>query len=358
MDLPVEIVNGDGAGPCGGPELARIRVDGFWPGRGLVLSHWPGHATPADLRHDLSTGAALRFAALPEDERARRAEGAVSIANNHYDTDGVCALWAVRHPREAALRSERLLESAAAGDFFAAPTDEAVLVDLCVSRLGSADGPLANQLAALDGEDARARHQLLTDHWMEHLGALLDGDRGAYRALWEPGLARLAADRARLLCAERRDEPELDLTGWVERTGSVGEANDSDGETPGRHALQGGTPRDFALFLAEGTRGTLCRLLLSTRAWFDLVSRPRRPRLDLRPVATRLNELEATAEEDPAAWRAQPPENPSPELWFGARELASFAEHNEALRPSRLAPAEIMTELRAGLTAARRDATA
>ena len=348
MDLPVEIVGPDGAGPYGAADAARIRVDGFWPGRGLVLSHWPGHTTPADLRHDLSTGSALRFAALPAGERSRRAEGAVSIANNHYDTDGVCALWAVRHPEDAGARSERLLEAAAAGDFFSVPTEEAALVDLCVSGLGAADGPLAGELAALSVDDERARHQLLTDHWMEHLGALLDGDREPYRALWEPGLLRLAEDRARLLRAERREEPALDLTLWFERSRGADEAG-----SPGRHALLGGTPRDLALFLAEGPHGTLCRLLLSTRAWFDLTSRPSRPAPDLRPIAARLNELEHTSEAHPAAWRAQPPDNASPELWFGLRELESFAEHSDALRPSRLASAEILAAVTAGLAAAR-----
>ena len=77
MSLPIRI---DG----GLPNEPVISVDGAWGAPGLNLSHWPGHATPEDFRHDLSTGSALRFAALSDKERERWAAGCTAIQNNHY----------------------------------------------------------------------------------------------------------------------------------------------------------------------------------------------------------------------------------------------------------------------------------
>ena len=48
-------------------------------------------------------------------ERERRAEGCVAVVNNHSDTDGLCATYAVLHPREALALEQELLDAAAAG---------------------------------------------------------------------------------------------------------------------------------------------------------------------------------------------------------------------------------------------------
>src|SRR5262245_35017088 len=95
MELPIRVSG------AGGEAAALLTVDGAWGAPGLNLSHWPGNATPADLRHELSTGSALRFARLAQAEREQRARGCTAIANNHFDTDGACALFAVRHPGRA-----------------------------------------------------------------------------------------------------------------------------------------------------------------------------------------------------------------------------------------------------------------
>ena len=75
MQLPFRIQGDPGSEPV-------VSVDGAFGAPGLNLSHWPGNTTPPDLRHDLSTGAALAFAALSPEERARRAEGCVAVASS------------------------------------------------------------------------------------------------------------------------------------------------------------------------------------------------------------------------------------------------------------------------------------
>ena len=105
--LPLRLVEGIPGEPV-------VCVDGALGAPGLELSHWPGNRTPRELRDDLSTGIALRFARLPAARRAELARGCTAVAINHYDTDGACALFAVLRPEAAIPRERALLDVAAA----------------------------------------------------------------------------------------------------------------------------------------------------------------------------------------------------------------------------------------------------
>ena len=319
MDLPVRIL----AAPPAEPVLL---VDGVFDAPGLNLSHWPGHRTPPDLRHDLSTGSVLAFDRLPEDRRRELALGCTAIANNHYDTDGTCALWAARFPEAALERAEALLAAARAGDFFQLPTRDAWRVDRVVGALTEPGSPLHGELAPLSDAE---RWQRQTDHWMEHFGALIDGGFAPYRGLYETAEARLDADLAEVVRAERHEDPTRDLVRW----------NGGPDFAPGRHALHGSTERDRVLVLGEGPGGCTVRLLLSTLSWFDLVDAQRLPRPDLEALVDELNALEGT---DPSggaeAWRSHPASGAAPELWFGTPGVPKYAEHNAHLAPSALEP--------------------
>jgi hypothetical protein len=345
VDLPVRIVRA-------APPHPVVAVDGHLPGaRGLELSHWPGHRTPTALRHDLSTGCALAFARLEPAERERLADGAEAIVNNHYDTDGSCALFAVRHPAAALARADALLAAARAGDFFQWPDDDALALDAIVAGLADAErSPLARELQRLDDVQ---RHQAATDHLLEHLPDLLDGERAPYRALWEPVLEAARCDRDDLSRCTRDDLVHLDWSVWTapDETASSrpGAARRFD---PGRHALFGASAADRALVIGPGREGTTYRLVISTLSWFDLPGRSAQPRPDLSGLAARLNELEGCAPEGESVWRAQDPSGPSPELWFGAAEHEAFAEHAPALRPSRLEPARVRREVAEALRVA------
>ena len=121
-----------------------VTVDGAFGAPGLQLSHWPGNSSPTALAHELSTGIALAFARLSEEERARHLEGCVAVVNNHYDTDGACALFALQRPDEALPRAERLLDVAATGDFFHLPSEAAFQIDVTLNALADpARSPIA-----------------------------------------------------------------------------------------------------------------------------------------------------------------------------------------------------------------------
>ena len=343
MDLPVRIVERPPAHPV-------VSVDGAFDAPGLNLSHWPGHATPRELRHDLSTGAALAFARLPAARRAELAAGARELVNNHYDTDGVCALFAVRHPAAALARADLLLAAARAGDFFAGGDERAFVLDAIVA--GVAD-PERSPLD-LAGLAPLERHQRAVEHLLERLPALLDGEVEPYRALWERPLADLRADKADLARCARDELAHLE---WTVHTAPQGAVSSRAGAPPlfdpGRHALFETGAEDRALVVGPAAAGATYRLVLNTVSWFELATRAALPRPDLEACAGRLNALEGSAPQAERAWRAQPTASPSPELWFGARDHALFAEHaGDVLAPSALAPAAVRRVLADALRAA------
>ncbi|MBI5364405.1 MAG: hypothetical protein HZA53_14590 [Planctomycetes bacterium] len=331
--LPIHLVDAPLTEPV-------ISVDGFWPQPGLNLSHWPGNTTPRELKHALSTGIALAFVKLPTARQAELTRGCVALANNHHDTDGCCALFVLAHPDAALHRERALLDAAAAGDFFRFPSERAFAIDCVVNGLADPErSPLRARFAGLDD---RARRELATREAVRLLPELLDGALEPFAELWKAPLERCLADRAALSTAARDELVHLDLGVWTSTTPDF---------APGRHAFLGATDADRVLLLRTTAAGTTARFVVNTTSWFEIPGRPAQPRPDLEALAARLNALEGTRDSDEHAWRAQPVDSPSPELWFGRREHSFFAEHCAALAESRLdAPtisAEVVEALRA-----------
>jgi len=345
VQLPIRIVDGV-------VSERLVSVDGAWGQPGLNLSHWPGNTTPAELRHDLSTGVALNFARLPLQRQRELSAGCVAIANNHVDTDGACALYAVRHPEEALARADRLLEAAAAGDFFRVPSERAFQVDATVNGLYDEQrSPWRDRFAGLGD---RERREFVTVELVARFAELLDGDLAEYAALWAPALEALRADRADLARAQRDELVHLDVAVYTAPDGlgaSRAHARVPHFD-PGRHALFGATQADRVLSIGPRGAGATYRFVINTTSWFDLATGPRLPRPDLARLRDRLNALEGTDPAGELAWHAQPVGTPSPELWFGRRDAAMFAEHAPWLAPSRLAPKLVKNEVFDALRAA------
>ncbi|HTF86908.1 MAG TPA: DUF6687 family protein [Planctomycetota bacterium] len=333
MDLPVRYQQEAGL-------LRVISVDGAFEAPGLNLSHWPGHRTPSALRRDLSTEIALAFSCLPEREQRELAPGCTAIVNNHFDTDGNCALFAVRHPELALPRAKALIETAAAGDFFQGANEQAFAIDCIVSAMIDAErSPIAKEIRGLDDleRDRRASEFVFTE-----LPSLLDGDTRRYLALYEEDLAALRADIADLERAAKDEITHLDLCVWTAPASFVSSrAGAKRRFDPGRHALFRGAARDRALVIGPVTDGWTYRFVLSTYSWFDMVTRASLPRPSLEQLAQALNEQEGTSPDAGVAWRSQPSASPSPELWFGNAEAEMFSEHCGVLEPSRLNPASV-----------------
>lgn len=333
MKLPVRYQVEAGAEPV-------ISVDGAFDAPGLNLSHWPGNRTPAPLRRDLSTEIVLAFVMLPESEQRELSTGCIAIVNNHFDTDGNCALFALRYPELALPRARALSEVAAAGDFFQGRSEHAFVVDCIVSALVDLErSPIAGLLRGLD---ELARDLRATEFLFAEFPRLLDGDTQHFLPLYEAELAALRADSLDLERATKDDITHLDLCVWTAPLNfSSSRATTGKVFDPGRHALFSGAARDRALVIGPQRDGTTYRLVLSTYSWFDMVTRTSLPRAALEELARVLNEQEGVNDQADVAWRYKPSSTPSPELWFGREQPDLFAEHSAVLEPSRQSPASV-----------------
>ena len=319
MKLPYRFQEEPGTEPV-------LSVDGYFGAPGLNLSHWPGNETPEDLRHDLSTGSALLFARLEPRLREERAAGCVAVVNNHSDTDGLCATYAVLNPEQALLLEKELIDAAAAGDFFQVPSEQAFCIDHLVSRWRAAENsPIAKQLA--ECEDEAAQRQLVIEDLLERLPGWLRGEYTEHEALYAPALSRLKSDRVDLQAALRDDLVHFDLSIFTNKG--------AEAFRPGRHALYAETEADRVLLLDPTPRGTTCRFVMNTTSWFEMQSREQLERPDLEALCARLVELEAAAG-GAAGWHTHSSTNAAPELWCGAPGQTIFDEHNPHLEESLL----------------------
>lgn len=102
-----------------------IAVDCDPSNAALTLSHHlDGNGTPPPFRHDLASGAALRWARSELHDAYGR--GTTLAYNNHFDVDGFLAAWVALNPDEAVKHERAILAAAASGDFAEWTGDRAV----------------------------------------------------------------------------------------------------------------------------------------------------------------------------------------------------------------------------------------
>src|SRR5690606_9548070 len=88
------------------------------------------------------------------------------------------------------------------------------------------------------------------------------------------------------------------------------------------------------LHVSAADGGTRYRYHDRTESWFEVVSFTPLPRVDLRPLAERLQVLEGE-HAAPQRWCADPPDDPVPELWFGQNEPQEYGAVTRELGASR-----------------------
>ena len=344
LNLPLRIHSDPGTAKV-------ISVDGAFGAPGLNLSHWPGNTTPQELRHDLSTGSALLFAKLSETDKQNYAAGCTEICNNHVDTDGVCAMFAVAEPELALRFEEKLLKAAEAGDFFHPRDEESLVFDAIITAcLDSERSPWRGETAALD---ENARHEFDVRRLVEILPTLLEGNLTDYDAIWKPVVEDWYSDQRDLEAAALDDLAHLDFCVWTSEVRSSRANAPTEHFDPSRQALNAKRLADRILVVGQVTAGCTFRFIVSTLSWFDQDGRACLPRPELAKLAAELNELEGS---DPSsgefAWHAHSDSGASPELWFGSAGLPSFPTHGgEFLTASKLDPQVVRSKVLAALRA-------
>ncbi|MCP5024615.1 MAG: hypothetical protein GY930_22980 [bacterium] len=322
MQLPLIYLEEPGPDPV-------VSVDGGFEGPGLNMSHWPGNRTPEELKHELSTGICLNFVRLPKERQEELSRGCKALVNNHYDTDGVLSLFVLAHPEVALAHADLLLEIAAAGDFFHLPSELAFCFDDLITLYVHAErSPMAAELKGLADLE---RYRVVTERIFTLLPGWLANGIDSESTTYGPALDQLQQDLTGLERAEVVPLIHFDLC--VLRAG-LGVHSE-----PGRHAIFHKATTDRVLWMAQDQDGVRARFLIGTRSWFEIPGAQIQPRPDLEQLATRLNGLEGCTPSDSSAWRYQPIDTASPELWFGAPDIPMFCSFpGDALHRSHLTP--------------------
>ena len=256
----------------------------------LTLSHWPHAPSPLVLAHDLSVGIVLRFwrhrlgltsAGRPERaavaEALARASEAEAVTNDHFDEDGLMAVFAMMEPEIALRRADLVLEVASCGDFGVVSSKRAAAVSFAVA-------PLA-ELEAGSGASTSERYLALLPRVEELLSRPED-----YEALWGAEMGLLEEGRAAL------ERGAVELSEQADDLAVVSRAGGSPARLPG---AAGALPIHAAAVHSATSCGRIlcfdgprCELYLRYESWVRYVSRRMPLRPELGPLALELSGLE------------------------------------------------------------------
>ena len=152
-----------------------VCCDGLVDGATLHLSHWPGNDTPAEWKRDTSVEIALAY--------GRSGEPVARVINNHFDTDGVLAVFGLLEPEVAEAHADLLIAAAEVGDFGDWPrSPRAFWLDAAIARIAgdrtdaTAYAHVLPRLPTLFAE-LDAREDLWGDAWRAILTADARADR-------------------------------------------------------------------------------------------------------------------------------------------------------------------------------------
>ena len=266
----------------------------------LTLSHWPGAATPEVLRADLSAEIAFNYLDHPELHT-----DAAYVTNNHFDQDGLVAVFALTNPDAALARRDRLIDIARAGDFSRFQERDAARAAIASANLG----------AAAEGDPY--------DTVLPQLVALAD-DVDQFEEYWEAEDAHITATENALAAGDIAivEDTELDLaivtvpTAWTAQTVHRFSATDVDAAHP--YAIHNATDRFKVLTL--GTGSPVVRYRYET--WVHYVTRRPRPRVDLTDLAATLTERDA----GPGTWTFDGVQGLSPALHLVGAETTTITD--------------------------------
>jgi hypothetical protein len=267
----------------------------------LTLSHWPGAATPSELQRDLS--AEIAFAYL---EQPAQWVDAQVVTNNHYDQDGLVSVFALVEPDAALEHRQLLIDVAAAGDFGTYRDRRAARASMVIAAWGDDQLGYARTLPLL-------------------LPLAIDPDR--YRHLWETEDAHLSESEAAVgagtITIDELGDIDLAVVTVPEREPARSGHRFTHQTFEGVHpmALHNTTDR-FRMLVLHGHR---FRFVDRYETWVQYQSRPTLPRVDMRPLAARLSEL------DDVTWRAGAPGDLTPELEHDGESSLSARVVTEAV---------------------------
>jgi hypothetical protein len=267
-------------------ERANVIVDGAANAHtALVLSHWPKSGTSKEWLADTSAEIVFRWLDGKQSVHAELA------SNDHFDEDGLVALFAITHPDEAQARRRRLIEIASAGDFAVSDDRDAVRAALTIAAFaeeGTSPLPSSTFRGTYPETTAALYAELLP-----RLAEIADAPE-TFRTMWREEDARIDEDIRAIASGDVRIEEidDLDLA-VVTLPGSAREEKIhrfAGARRASLHpvALHASTRRTCLLI----TRGRTHEVQYRYETWVQFVSRRPRARRDLAPLSAALTEKE------------------------------------------------------------------
>jgi Family of unknown function (DUF6687) len=283
----------------------------------LTLSHWPRSGTPHELKADTSAEIAFKYLDSP-----RFHVQCNVVTNNHFDQDGLVAVFVLIDPETATRYRDLLIDVATAGDFGVFRSRDAARINFAVSALADPQtSPFPKDIFEMAYPPMAAE---LYSRMLELFPQLV-AEPHNFKSLWESEDAKLSESEALLregviTIQENRDLdfavvqiPERLPTSRIHRFTSA--------EATPCHPM--------AIYNA-----TLCTriLLIQGRhvefqyryeSWVQLISRKPPARIDLSTVADQLNAQESSG----GKWEFDGVDEITPRLHLkGFRETSISAE--------------------------------
>lgn len=247
-----------------------IACDGLVEHAAIDASHWRGNKTPDELRAgDTSVEMALRLAEIDREQKH------ALVANNHFDTDGVLAVFCLLHPEIALAHREIVIGAAECGDFDEWPKDKrGLMLDIAIGKLAEMPSDRNNYervLAELPSlvPNVTAREDL----WGKRLDALertkmddvLVSSQGAiaifhHRGEEKPGPILFRAspkDATRWLLAFEHDDGTFDYRYEMRRWSWADTSVRPPLKSPSRNAMAAALGKGFAIKGELGMSGLL-----------------------------------------------------------------------------------------------------
>ena len=254
------------------------------PAGALTLSHHTGTTTPAELRADTNAGIVLNL--LRSRHGGDLLQGIELVSSERCDADALLGVWALLEPEAALARADHVEDAARAGAFRVRRSPEAAQFACWVTGFREQEG--------LHDEDAAFRAMLPL------VAGVLDRPRD-HDLYWIGQYSNLIHDGAMLHsgAVQIEEYPELDLAVM---------------ETPlSLHDLVRFSAVSGFRLLTVRSENTYT-LEYRRESGVQYQSRRPLPRIDLQPLASRLNFFERGA----GRWRAEPVAAPTPRLFVDA----------------------------------------
>lgn len=292
----------------------NVVVDGSaTDGTVLTLSHWPQSIIPPGLEADLSAQMALAYL-----DRWDLHGPATVVSNNHFDQDGLVAVFALVEPEAALARRPFLVDLAAAGDFATYRIRDAARVSMTVAAFADPSrSPLDEP-----SDDYETWCAVLYDELIGRLPELC-GHPERYHELWAEEDATLEASEVMVRSGDVQiDEvPSLDLAVIKVPV----KAPRAGGHRFGGRWAQGLHPmavnNSTSRFALLSMRSSNYEFTYRYESWVQYQTRRPRPRVDLQPLADELTSDETSG----GRWVFEGVEALTPRLYLDGADESSLS---------------------------------